>query len=318
MKILANDGLDATGKKMLEAAGFDIQTEKIPQEKLADEISGFDVLIVRSATKVQAQILEAGKLKLIARAGVGLDNIDTLRAGELNIPVVNTPDAGSRSVAELVVAHMFSLARYLPLCNRAMPERGIPDFNSLKKEASGGFELKGKKLGIIGFGRIGQELARLATGMGMEILVYDHKQRNFKLELDFHPSSGIQPLRFELNSRPLNTVLENADLVSVHTPGDGQVIGMPELQSMKPGACLINCARGGVVNEAALLQQLNDGRLAFAALDVFECEPPKDDRLLRHPRVSLSPHIGASTREAQERVGIELASRIIAHFAKKE
>lgn len=314
MKILANDGLDAAGRILLEAAGFTIDTEKIPREDLAAKIGNYDVLIVRSATRVTAPVLEAGKLKLVARAGVGMDNIDTQRAAELGIAVVNTPDAGTRSVAELAMAHLFSLARFLPLCNRRMPERGMEEFNTLKKEASAGFELQGKILGILGFGRIGRELARMAIGLGMEVRVYDHRRRTFKLELAFHPAHVPLPLTVELAGLSLNEVLEASDFISVHTPGSDQVLGAAELARMKPGSCLINCARGGVVSEEALLQHLDSGHLAFAGLDVFENEPPTDDRLLRHTRVSLSPHIGASTREAQERVGLELAERIISHF----
>lgn len=317
MKILANDGLDAAGRKMLEAAGFEIDVNKIPQEDLVRAIAGYDVLVVRSATKVNAEVLNTGKLKLVARAGVGTDNIDMQRASELGIPVVNTPDAGSRSVAELVVAHMFSIARMLPISNRRMPEHGLEEFNLLKKQASAGFELQGKKLGIIGFGRIGQELARMAIGVGMEVLVFDHKQRKFRLELKFHPVYQFPVCSIELDSAPLANVLNQADFISVHTPGAKEVLGSPEFALMKKGACLINCARGGVVNEEYLLNALNKGHIAFAGLDVFSKEPPADDRLLRHPNVSLSPHIGASTREGQERVGVELAERIITHFRKK-
>lgn len=314
MKILANDGLDAAGRKMLEAAGFEIDAVKIPQEELAAKIAAYDVLIVRSATKVNAAILKAGKLKLIARAGVGTDNIDGNCARELGIPVVNTPDAGSRSVAELVMAHLFSIARMLPLCNRRMPEYGKQEFNDLKKKASAGFELQGKKLGILGFGRIGQELARMAIGLGMEVLVYDHKKRDFQLKLSFHPSFKLPECAIEIRSKSLKEVLSESDFVSVHTPGSAEVLGDKELHQMKQGACLINCARGCVVNESALIDALDSGRIAFAGLDVFAQEPPLDDRLLRHPNVSLSPHIGASTREGQLRVGTELAERIIAHF----
>lgn len=317
MKILANDGLDASGRKMLEAAGFEIFTDKISQEDLITGISAFDILIVRSATKVNAQVLESSNLKLIGRAGVGLENIDTKRAEELGIPVVHTPEAGSRSVAELVMAQLFSMARYLPVCHRMMPERGMEDFNALKKLASGGVELRGKKLGIIGFGRIGQELARMAIGLGMQVLVYDIKSQKFSLELAFHPELFIPPVKVEIRSMGMETLLANADYVSVHTPGSQEVIGKAELLRMKSGACLVNCARGGVVNEEALLEQLNLGHIAFAALDVFESEPPKDNRLLRHPRVSHTPHIGASTLEAQNRVGTELAQKIISHFSHK-
>lgn len=315
MKILANDGLDASGRKMLEAAGFEIISDKIPQEELSSRISEFDVLVVRSATKVTSEVLESGKLKLVARAGVGTDNIDMKRAAELGITVVNTPDAGSRSVAELVIAHMFSLARFLPLSNREMPDRGVADFNQLKKLASAGFELQGKILGIIGFGRIGQELAKMALGLGMEIRVFDHKGRKFDIKLEFHPALLVSPVSVLVESKPLEEVLKHSDFISVHTPGSAEILGEKEMNLMKTGACLINCARGGVVNEESLLQALNQGKIAFAGLDVFQHEPPKDNRLLTHPNVSLSPHIGASTKEAQERVGIELASRIIQHFS---
>ncbi len=315
MKILANDGLDAAGKKILEDAGFEITTEKIPQEELQEKISGFDVLVVRSATKVNAGILETGNLKLVARAGVGTDNIDMEKARELGIPVVNTPDAGSRSVAELVIAHLFSLARFLPICSRVLPEKGKEEFNNLKKHASGGFELMGKKLGILGFGRIGQELARMAIGLGMEVSVYDHKNRKFDLQIEFAPIYNLSPVSLIIQSKSLEEVLGNSDFISVHTPGSAEFIGETEFAMMKPGICLLNCARGGVVNENALLQALNSGQVSCAGLDVFEYEPPQDDRLLKHPKVSLSPHIGASTREAQERVGLELASRILEHFS---
>jgi D-3-phosphoglycerate dehydrogenase len=315
MKILANDGLDSAGKKILEEAGFEISTEKIPQEELPARIAEFDVLVVRSATKVTQAVLEASKLKLVGRAGVGTDNIDVKRAAELGITVINTPDAGSRSVAELVVAHMFSLARFLPLSNRQMPDRGVAEFNQLKKQASAGFELQGKVLGIIGFGRIGQELAKLALALGMEIRVFDHKGRKFDLILEFHPSSRIPPVSVLVDSKSLEEVLIASDFVSVHTPGSTEILGENEINLMKAGACIINCARGGVVNEETLLEALNQGKIAFAGLDVFEQEPPQDNRLLIHPNVSLSPHIGASTKEAQERVGIELATRIIQHFS---
>jgi D-3-phosphoglycerate dehydrogenase len=316
MKILANDGIDAAGKAMLEAAGFEIETNKIPQEELSQKISAFDVLVVRSATRVNASVLEAGNLRLVARAGVGLDNIDTARARELGVPVINTPESASRSVAELVMAHLYSLARYLPLCNRDMPENGMQEFNSIKKTASSGFELQGKKMGIIGFGRIGQELARLAIGNGMEVLYFDPNCESAELEFAIHPVYHGSPIRIELTSSSLQQLLEKSDVISIHSPGSQQVIGANEFSMMRKGICLLNCARGGAVDEEALLKSLDNGQVAFAGIDVFASEPPKDDRLLRHPRVSLSPHIGASTKEAQERVGTELAEKIIAHFRK--
>jgi D-3-phosphoglycerate dehydrogenase len=315
-KVLANDGIDQIGKAMLLEAGFEVFTDKIPQEQLAAHIGNYDVLIVRSATKVNAAIIDAGtQLKLIARAGVGLDNIDMKHAGMRNIPVVNTPAASSRSVAELVFAHLFSVCRYLHITNRIMPTEGKERFNELKKTASNGVELTGKTLGIIGFGRIGQEVARMAIGLGMDVLVYDYKQRNFDLVMTFNRKYAINNFKITLQGQKLNDVLSKSDFVSLHVPGgEEEIIGAGELNMMKQGAVLINCARGGVVNEPALLESINSGHLAFAGIDVFEQEPPVYTDILGSDRISLSPHIGASTREAQERVGVELAERIIGFF----
>ena len=298
----------------MQDSGFEVFTDKISQEDLPSRISEYDVLVVRSATKVNAEVLNASHLKLVARAGVGTDNIDLICAANLEIPVVNTPDAATRSVAELVVAHLFSIARYLHESNREMPKRGGTDFNELKKKFSKGFELKGKKIGILGFGRIGQELAKIAISLGMEVLVYDHKLRNFSLDIEFHPNYCLPAAHVVLQSKTLEEVLNQADFVSVHTPGSDRLLGDAEFGMMRQGACLINCARGGVVDEEALLSALESGKIAFAGIDVFEKEPPVDERLLKHHAVSLSPHIGASTREGQERTGIEVAKRIIDHF----
>lgn len=314
MKILANDGIDSAGRAILEKNGFTVFTEKIPQTELSSKIADYDIIIVRSATKVTAEIMDAGNLKLIARAGVGLDNIDVKHAGIKNIPVVNTPNASSRSVAELAFAHMFSLSRMLHTTNREMPENGVAGFNTLKKLASKGTELAGKKLGIIGFGRIGQEVAKIAIGLGMEVLVNDYKRREFELTITFHAAYQLHNFSIELQGKALNEILSEADIITLHTPGSEEVIGAAELAKMKAGSMLINCARGGVVNEKALAENLANGNLAFAGIDVFENEPPLDDTLLQFENVSLSPHIGASTAEAQERVGIELAERITSFF----
>jgi D-3-phosphoglycerate dehydrogenase len=314
MKILANDGLDSAGKKLLQNSGFEVFTDKISQEELPSRISEYDVLVVRSATKVNAEILKASHLKLVARAGVGTDNIDLNCAANLGIPVVNTPDAATRSVAELVLAHLFSIARYLHESNREMPIRGGAGFNELKKKFSKGFELKGKKIGILGFGRIGQELARMSISLGMEVLVYDHKLRKFSLDIEFPEVYRLPAAHVVIQSIALEEVLNQADFVSVHSPGSDRLLGVAEFGMMRQGTCLINCARGGVVDEEALLAALDSGKIAFAGIDVFEKEPPVDERLLKHPAVSLSPQIGASTREGQERTGIEVAKRIIDHF----
>ena len=314
MRILANDGIDAAGKKLLESAGFTISTEKIAQSDLPSKIADYDIIIVRSATKVTAEVMDAGNLKLIARAGVGLDNIDLKHAGIRNIPVVNTPNASSRSVAELVFAHVFNLLRYEQISNRVMPTEGDTRFNELKKLASAGFEVAGKKLGIIGFGRIGQEVARMAVGLGMEVLIYDYKQRDFDLTITFHRNYQIKNFSLKLTGVAMGELLKNCDIVTIHTPGSTEVITEAEIEQMKEGAILINCARGGVVNEKAMTAALQSGKLFAAGVDVFEQEPPVYKEFLNFNNVSLSPHIGASTAEAQERVGVELAERILAFF----
>jgi D-3-phosphoglycerate dehydrogenase len=315
-KVLANDGIDQVGKSMLLEAGFEVFTDKIPQDRLPEHIGEYDVLIVRSATRVTPEVIDAGtRLKLIARAGVGLDNIDMKYAGLKHIPVVNTPAASSRSVAELVFAHLFTVCRYLHTSNRIMPTEGKERFNELKKTASNGMELSGKTLGIIGFGRIGQEVARMAIGLGMDVLVYDYKERTFDLVITFNRKYALNNFKISLKGQKLEDVLSKSDFISLHVPGgEDEILGSKELGMMKKGSVLINCARGGVVNEPALVEALRSGHLAFAGIDVYEQEPPVYTEILRVEQASLTPHIGASTREAQERVGIELAERIIGFF----
>jgi D-3-phosphoglycerate dehydrogenase len=289
-------------------------TDKVTQEELPNVIGEYDVLIVRSATKVNASVINASSLKLIARAGVGLDNIDMKAAGEKNIPVVNTPNASSRSVAELVFAHLFSLSRFLHKANRQMPTNGIAGFKDMKKVYSDGFELMGKKLGIIGFGRIGQEVAKMAIGLGMEVLVYDYKQREFDVVVQMAKAYQSHNFKVTLKGQSLDTVLSQSDCLTIHTPGSAEVIGTAEIAQMKAGSVLINCARGGVVNEVALAEALQSGQISCAGVDVFENEPPTNDLMISQDNCSLSPHIGASTKEAQERVGIELAEKITGFF----
>ncbi|MBL7811842.1 MAG: D-2-hydroxyacid dehydrogenase [Bacteroidetes bacterium] len=314
MRVLANDGIDAAGKSRLEAAGFEVITDKIAQADLPSRIGEYDIIIVRSATRVTAEVMDGGNLKLIARAGVGLDNIDLKHTGLKNIPVVNTPNASSRSVAELVFAHILTGCRYLHTTNREMPADGVGNFNSLKKLAGGGIEVQGKKLGIIGFGRIGQEVAKMAVGLGMEVLVNDYREREFELTITLNKSYQQHNFKVVLTGQNLPQVLSQADFVTIHTPGSDEVLGAEQLSMMKKGAVLVNCARGGVVNEPALVELLKSGHISFAGVDVFESEPPIYTDILRLPNVSLSPHIGASTAEAQERVGLELADRILTFF----
>lgn len=314
--VLANDGIDSAGRRILENGGFRVLDSKIPQDELSAFINaqGVDVLLVRSATQVRRPLIEACPgLKIIGRAGVGTDNIDVEFARSRQIVVLNTPGASAQSVAELVLAHMFTLARRLQQSNRQMPERGATEFNALKKRYSDGMELKGRTLGIIGFGRIGQTVGSLAIGLGMRILPHDPWVKKATLELDWlHlPDKAI---KVEFESQPLDYVLEHSDFITLHVPkqNDGKpLIGREEMARMKSGAFLINTARGGLVDELALLEFLNKGHLGGAGLDVFDNEPSPIPELLRHPLISVTPHIGGSTGEAQARIGIELAQRVL-------
>lgn len=316
MRILANDGIDQSAKLALESKGFSIDTNNIPQDQLASRIAEYDVLLVRSATKVNREILDAaGGLKLVGRAGVGLDNIDTEYAKEKGIAVVNTPAASSTSVAELVFAHLFSVCRMLQYTNREMPANGVSKFNQLKKTASAGIELKGKTLGLIGFGRIGREAARIAFGLGMNVIAFDPMISEAEVEISFHPDSGIPSVKKVVRTISKEDVLKYSDFVSLHIPGSqGYVIAEAELKLMKPGSALINCARGGVVSEVDLVKALNEKTIAYAGVDVFEKEPPVYEDILKLDNVSLTPHIGASTAEAQKRIGDEMAEQIIRFF----
>ncbi len=316
MKILANDGIDASAKIALEAKGFTIDTNKIAQEDLVSRLNEYDVLLVRSATKVTKALIDAApNLKLVGRAGVGLDNIDTVYAKEKGLAVVNTPAASSTSVAELVFAHMFSICRLLQYTNREMPVNGIDKFNDLKKAASAGVELKGKTFGLIGFGRIGREAARMAFGLGMNVIAFDPMISEAEVEITFHPDAQLPSIKKMIKTISKEAVLQQADFVSLHIPGgQGYVIAAAELAMMKKGSGLINCARGGVVSESDLIDALKSGHLAYAGTDVFEKEPPVNGAILSLDNVSLSPHIGASTAEAQKRIGDEMAEQIINFF----
>ena len=309
--ILANDGIDAQGKALLEQAGFKVITEKVAQEDLAQTIQtkGYEGLTVRSATKVRKELIDAcPNLKLIGRGGVGMDNIDVAYAREKGLQVVNTPAASSLSVAELVFAHLFGAVRFLYDSNRQMPVNGLEKFEVLKKNYAKGIELRGKTMGIIGFGRIGQEVAKIALGLGMRVVAADRSPKTYTLHL---PIFGAGDVKVNIQSETTEDILATADFITLHVPG-GEVIGAAEIQKMKDKVILINTARGGVINEQALLEALNSGKVAAACLDVFENEPKPAAALLNHPRVSLTPHIGAATEEAQERIGIELAELIIA------
>ena len=312
-KLLANDGIDPIGKEILEKAGFTVDTQTVPQEQLAEALQNYDALTVRSATKVRKELINScPNLKLIGRGGVGMDNIDVDYARNKGIAVVNTPAASSLSVAELVFAHLFTGVRFLQDANRAMPSKGATAFNDLKKAYAKGIELRGKTIGIIGFGRIGRETAKIALGLGMDVLAYDFSPIPETLPLVF--SGGIE-VNLPVKGVTFETLLAESDFISLHVPfTDKPIIGAAEFAQMKNGAALVNCSRGGTVDETALLAALDSGKLTFAGLDVFDNEPTPRQDLLSHPKISLSPHIGASTNEAQERIGTELAQLIIDHF----
>ena len=312
MKVLANDGLDQSGIDGLQKAGFEVITTKVPQEELINYINENQVrtLLVRSATKVRKDIIDAcPSLKIIGRGGVGMDNIDVEYAREKGINVINTPAASSASVAELVFAHLFSGCRFLTDSNRKMPVEGDSKFAELKKAYTKGVELRGKTIGIIGFGRIGQEVAKMALGLGMRVLAVDNFAEKATVKVEFFNGQSVD---FEIKTQSKEEVLKEADFVTLHVPAQKEfVIGQKEFDLMKNGAALVNCARGGVVDEEALLKALDSGKLAFAGLDVFINEPTPAKSVLSHPKISLTPHTGASTNEAQDRIGISLAEQII-------
>jgi len=317
-KILANDGIDQSGKVLLEKSGHTVITDKVAQADLINYINtnNIEVLLVRSATTVRKDLFDAcAGLKMVGRGGVGMDNIDVEYGRSKGVEVFNTPGASSQSVAELAMAHLFTLARFLNDSNKQMHVNGATQFETLKKKYSKGFELRGKTIGIIGFGRIGQSLASYALGNGMTVMATDHHLHKADIEVNV----GGQKVMVPLTLGTLEDILKNADFISLHVPkqpGGKPAIGGPELAMMKKGVVSINTARGGVIDEEHLLAALNSGHVAAAGLDVFENEPTPRLDLLQHPNVSATPHIGASTNEAQDRIGIEIAEKIIFFYSK--
>ena len=311
MKILANDGLAKSGIDALKKAGFEVLTDTVAQERLVEFINENNVLglLVRSATKVRKDIIDnCSCLKLIGRGGVGMDNIDVEYAREKGLHVINTPAASSASVAELVFAHLFGMVRFLFDANRNMPLEGDTRFKELKKNYGAGIELRGKKIGIIGFGRIGREVAKIAIGQGMEVLAHDPFCETANIDLNFFDG---QTTRFKIDTIALNEVYKNADFITVHVPFQGKaLITIKELELMKDNVGLINAARGGVIDETDLLEALESGKVRFAGLDVFVNEPNPSMKVLMSHQISMSPHIGAATLEAQDRIGTELAEQI--------
>lgn len=312
MKVLANDGISKSGIKALEKGGFEVITTKVAQEQVANFINTHDVkvLLVRSATKVRKDIIDACPgLKIIGRGGVGMDNIDVAYAREKGLHVINTPASSSESVAELVFAHLFTGVRFLHDANRNMPLEGDTNFEGLKKAYANGIELRGKTIGIIGFGRIGQAVAKMALGLGMKVIAADKYVNEAVIRVDFYNGQFIN---VEIVTESLEDVIKHSDFITLHVPAqDGYVIGREELKLMKENVGIINCARGGVIDEVALVEALDEDKVLFAGLDVFENEPTPEIKILMHPKISLTPHIGAATLEAQDRIGTELAEQII-------
>ena len=312
MKILANDGLAQSGIKALENSGFEVITTRVAQEQLQNFINenGITGLLVRSATQVRKELIDnCPSLKLIGRGGVGMDNIDVVHAKEKGLHVINTPAASSSSVAELVFAHLFGGVRYLHDANRNMPLEGDSNFKQLKKTYGSGTELRGKTLGIIGFGRIGQATAKIALGVGMKVVYHDPNLDKASIEVPFFDGRSIT---FDFESESKETLVSTSDFITLHVPSQkNYILGKDEFEMMKPGVGIINAARGGVLDEVALVDALENGNVIFAGLDVYESEPKPEIRILMHPNISLTPHIGAATGEAQNRIGTELAEQII-------
>ena len=312
MKILANDGISANGVEELEAAGFEVSTVTVAQEQLENYINneGIVALLVRSATKVRKDLIDAcPSLKIIGRGGVGMDNIDVEYARDKGLHVINTPAASSESVAELVFAHLFSGVRFLYDSNRNMPLDGDSKFKVLKKAYAKGTELRGKTLGVIGFGRIGQATAKIGLGLGMKVIAHDPFMDKAAVTVPFFDGQSVT---FDIDIESKETVLKEADFLSLHVPAQKEfVIGAAEIELMKDGAGLVNAARGGVVDEVAMVEALKSGKLGFAGVDTFENEPTPAVQVLMTPNVSLTPHIGAATTQAQKRIGSELATQII-------
>ena len=318
MKILANDGISKSGILALEKGGFEVITTKVAQEQVANYVNEHKirVVLVRSATKVRQDIIDAcPSLKIIGRGGVGMDNIDVDYARSKGIHVINTPASSSESVAELVFAHLFSGVRFLHDANRNMPLEGDTNFNGLKKAYANGLELRGKTLGIIGFGRIGQAVAKMALGLGMKVIAADKYVNEAVIRVDFYNGQFIN---VEMITESLEDLLKHSDFITLHVPAqEGYVLDAAEFDMMKNDVGIVNCSRGGVINEVSLIEALDAEKVLFAGLDVFENEPKPEIQILMHPKISLTPHIGAATLEAQDRIGTELAEQIISLLKNK-
>lgn len=312
MIVLANDGLSERGIQLLKEAGITVLEARVSPEHLSQFINDnqVDVLLVRSATQVRKELIDrCPNLKIIGRGGIGMDNIDVEYAIDKGLYIINTPKASCKSVAELVFAHFFSLARFLHESNRLMPLEGETQFNALKKSFNNATELSGKTLGVVGMGNIGLEVIKMGIALGMKILAYNRTPKTETVQLSFYDG---QSLDFKVQSTELSEVLENSDFISLNTgKTDEYLIDFNELTMMKEGVFIANTARGGVINEVALLDAIESGKVYGAALDVFEKEPAPEVLILMNPALSLSPHVGGNTIDAQNRIGEELAQQII-------
>ncbi len=300
VRILASDGMEQGAVDQLTSLGFEVVDKHYQGEELTQAVKEFDVIVVRSATKVREPLidasLETGKLKLIIRGGVGVDNIDVAYAQSKGIKVRNTPNASSASVAELAIGHMFAVARHIHIANYTMRN------GEWNKKHYSGIELSGKTLGLIGMGRIARETAKRAAALGMRV-IYTNR-------------SGHKPENDPFSHVSLDELLASSDFISLHMPkADGYLLGKAEFARMKEGAYIINTARGSLVDEDALCDALDAGKVAAAAVDVFAEEPTKNTRLTTHAKISMTPHIGAATDEAQQRIGEEIIQIITESFS---
>ena len=311
MKILAFEGLTESGIELLEKNNFEVITTKVAQSQLENFINenSIDAIIVKNTQITQELIEGCPSLKLIGKAGIDMENIDVTFAIDNGLHVVNTPEATTQAISELVFAHLFGMSRFLHSSNREMPLEGDTRFKDLKKAYANGIELKGKTLGIIGFGAVGQEVAKTAIGLGMSVLAYDNTIEEATLALEFY---NKQQLSFTINTVSLEDVLTESDFISLHlTDQEDYAITSTEINKMKDGVGIVNTAFGGLINEVDLVQALKDGKVQFAGLDVFMNEPQPAVQLLMHPEISLSPNLATSTMEANVRMSTELAQQII-------
>lgn len=312
MIVLANDGISEKGIQLLKEADITVLDARVSAEHLSNFINenNVDVLLVRSATQVRKNLIdECPNLKIIGRGGVGMDNIDVDYAIDKGIYIINTPKASCKSVAELVFAHFFSLARFLHESNRLMPLEGDTKFNTLKKSFNNATELSGKTLGVIGMGNIGLEVIKIGISLGMSIVAYNRTPKTENVKISFFDG---QSLHFEIKSVNLDEVLKKSDFISINISNtEKYFIDNEQIAMMKEGVFIANTARGGVLNEVALIDAIERGKVAGAALDVFENEPNPEIEILMNPALSLSPHIGGNTLEAQNRIAEELAEQII-------